>query len=318
MQHINYDNASLEARVEKFKEWLLLKRYSPATVASTAGAVIYFSRWAATENVFELEEISYSDAMQFMQWSSKHGASQKTIAHYLSHIRKFYNFLMSEGVVKENPVAHIKVQGIKRKVYYDILNTEELHTLYNLYPTTIAAEAGKNIPPQDKNILSRRRNKVIVSLLINQGLRVEEVAALNVEDLQLREGKITIHSRRRTAGRVMKLESYQVYELMDYMSEVRKKIIVTYGATNRLFMQRDKGTNFYSITQMMLIHLRKINSRIKNLDQIRASVITGWLKQYDVRKVQYLAGHKYVSSTEDYKANVIDELQDDVAKYHPL
>jgi integrase/recombinase XerD len=88
--------------------------------------------------------------------------------------------------------------------------------------------------------------------------------------------------------------------------------------TDRLFLQRDNGENFYGITQMMLKHLRKINSRIKNFEQIRASVITQWLKQYDLRKVQYLAGHKYVSSTEEYKVNVIDELQDDITKYHPL
>lgn len=318
MQQINYDNASLEARVEKFKEWLLLKRYSPATVASTAAAVIYFSRWAATENVFELEEISYSDAMQFMQWSSKHGASQKTIAHYLSHIRKFYNFLMSEGVVKENPVAHIKVQGIKRKVYHDILNTEELHTLYNLYSTTIVAEAGKNIPPQDKNILSRKRNKMILGLLIYQGLRVEEVAALQVQDLQLREGRLTVHSQRRTAGRMMQLESHQVYGLMDYVHEVRKFFLQDGVQSSPLFVQRNGGKYFYGVTQMMLRHLRAINPRIKNFEQIRASVITAWLKQYDVRRVQYLAGHKYVSSTEAFKANDTDALQGDITKFHPL
>ena len=51
------------------------------------------------------------------------------------------------------------------------LSIEELHTLYNLYPTMITAEPGKNIPPQQKNILSRRRNKVILSLLIYQGLK---------------------------------------------------------------------------------------------------------------------------------------------------
>lgn len=302
----------------KFTEWLLLKKYSPATAASIIRITEYFRRWAATENIIELEEISYPDAMMFISWSSKHGASQKTIANYLNHIRKFYNFLMSEGTVKENPVAHIKVQGIKRKIYHDILSVEELHTLYNLYPTTITAEEGKNIPPQQKNILSRRRNKVILSLLIYQGLRVEEVAALNLQDLQLREGKITIHSKRRTAARTMKLESHQVYELMDYVHEIRKPFLEVHGKADKLFLQWKKGENFYGITQMMLLHLRKINSRIKNFDQIRASVITAWLRQYDLRKVQYLAGHKYVSSTEDYKANVMDELQDDITKYHPL
>lgn len=84
------------------------------------------------------------------------------------------------------------------------------------------------------------------------------------------------------------------------------------------FLQWNDSENFHNITQQMLKNLRKINSRIKNCDQIRASVITQWLKQYDIRKVQYLAGHKYVSSTEEYKANNIDELQDDITKYHPL
>ncbi len=174
------------------------------------------------------------------------------------------------------------------------------------------------MPPQQKNILSRKRNKVILSLLVYQGLRVEEVAALKLQDLQLREGKITIHSQRRTAARIMKLESHQVYELMDYIHEVRKEFLQVQGTTDSLFIQWKKGEKFYNITQMMLAHLRKTNSRIKNFDQVRASVITAWLKQYDLRKVQYLSGHKYVSSTEDYKANVIDELQDDVTKFHPL
>ena len=302
----------------KFKEWLLLKRYSPASATTTIRVTEYFRTWAENEGITELEEISYQDAMMFMQWSSKHGASQKTVANYLNHIRKFYSFLISEGAVKENPVAHIKVQGIKRKVYYDCLSDEELKELYHNYPTTIEQQEGKNIPPQQKNILSRKRNKVIVSLLVHQGLRVEEVATLRLQDLQLREGKITIHQQRRTASRIMSLAPHQVYELMDYVHEVRKEFLKEVGATDKLFIQWNNGENFYGITQGILKTLRTINSRIKNLDQIRASVITAWLRIFDLRKVQYLAGHKYVSSTEAYKANVIDELQEDIRKFHPL
>lgn len=106
---------------------------------------------------------------------------------------------------------------------------------------------------------------------------------------------------------------------MDYIHEVRKQMLTFYGeASDRLFINLRKGENFYSITQGLLKILRQINSRIKNLDQIRASVITEWLRLFDLRKVQYLAGHKYVSSTEKYKANVIDELQSDILKFHPL
>lgn len=302
----------------KFKEWMILRRYSPATADTTIRVVEYFRSWATGESITELEEICYQDAMMFISWSSKHGASRKTVANYLIHIRKFYDFLMSERIVKENPVAHIKVQGIKRKVYHDILNTDELQQLYQKYPTTIEHEPGKIMPPQQKNILSRRRNKVILSLLIYQGLRVEEVAAINLQDLQLREGKITVHAQRRTAARTMKLESRQVYELMDYIHEIRRQFLQANATSSKLFLQWNDSDNFHNITQSMLKHLRTINSRIKNCDQIRASVITQWLKQYDIRKVQYLAGHKYVSSTEEYKANNIDELQDDITKFHPL
>ena len=174
------------------------------------------------------------------------------------------------------------------------------------------------MPPQEKNILSKRRNKVILSLMIHQGLRVEEVAAIKLQDLQLRDGKIIIHAQRRIAARKMNLEPHQVYELMDYIHEVRKEFLQAHGATDKLFTQWRNGENFHCITQMMLKHLRAINSRVKNFEQIRTSVVTQWLKQYDLRKVQYLAGHKYVSSTEAYKENIIDELQDDITKFHPL
>jgi len=310
----------------KFNEYLQLKGYSKETIATTINTVTYFTKWATGENITEIEELSYSEALGFIQWSSKHGASQKTVANYLLHVRKFYDFLVSEKQIETNPVAHIKVQGIKRKVYYNILTPEELQQLYHEYPTTIEHEAGKIIPPQERNILCRKRNKIIVSLLVHQGLRTEELAAIMLQDLQLREGTITIQKKRRTAARTMRLESHQVYELMDYLHVARKEYLQLRKKHNpaleetddKLFVQWFKAEKFHNITQMLLQHLRKINSKVKNVDQIRASVITAWLKQYDLRKVQYLAGHKYVSSTEEYKENLIDELQDDVTKFHPL
>lgn len=54
------------------------------------------------------------------------------------------------------------------------------------------------------------------------------------------------------------------------------------------------------------------------LEHLRASVITHWVQVYDLRKAQYLAGHRHVSSTEAYKQQVLDELQADVKKFHPF
>ena len=66
-----------------------------------------------------------------------------------------------------------------------------------------------------------------------------------------------------------------------------------------------------------LKQLKKQNSKIKNVKQLRASVITNWLKVDNIRIVQHLSGHRFVSSTEAYQANNMDELKEGVNTYHP-
>ena len=47
-------------------------------------------------------------------------------------------------------------------------------------------------------------------------------------------------------------------------------------------------------------------------------MISWWLKNYNLSQVQYLDGHKYVSSTERYQLNNLDKLQERINKSHPL
>ena len=302
----------------KFREWLTLKGYSSATVGTVVRQTTDFLAWVQKEGFPDPGGLSYNDLLKYVQACQQRDVSQKVIAHYMIDVRKLYDFLISEGIAKDNPAAFIKLRGIKRRVYHHLLSPEELERLYREYPIEIRQEPGRIIPPQERNLLSRRRNKVMVGLLINQGLRVEELRALCAQDLALREGNLTVHSQRRTAQRVLALESYQVYELMDYVQTVRKAFIQVQEPSDKLFLQWRNGEHFYSITGQLLLHLRKINASVKNLDQIRASVITHWVKVYDLRKAQYLAGHRYVSSTEAYKQQLFDELQADVKKFHPF
>jgi integrase/recombinase XerD len=60
------------------------------------------------------------------------------------------------------------------------------------------------------------------------------------------------------------------------------------------------------------------HEKVKQASQIRASVIAEWTRRHDVRIVQYMCGHKYVSSTERYQATNLEDLQEQLRKYHPL
>ena len=311
-------NKAEQLYLEQFNEWFFIKGHTRNTVNSACKTITYFLKWIAEQSI-ESEQVSYNDVLAYINYKKQHGNKGRTLSIIANSLNHFYRFLQSEHHLNENPVTNVIIKGIKRKVLHEILTTEELETLYKSFPTEIKREENKKIPPQGNNELARKRNKIILGLIIYQGLRTEELGNLELQDLQLREGKITIHGAKRTEGRILKLEAHQVYDLMDYVHVIRKQILeATKKESNKVFISVGTSLNFSNVMQKLMGSVRVINSKIKDHQHIRTSVICNWLKLYNLRKAQYMAGHRYVSSTEAYQVNNIEELQDDIKKYHPI
>lgn len=60
------------------------------------------------------------------------------------------------------------------------------------------------------------------------------------------------------------------------------------------------------------------HEKVKHASQIRASTIAEWTRIHDVRVVQYMARHKYVSTTEKYQASHLEDLKEQLKKFHPF
>lgn len=310
--------------MNKFKEWLIIKGYSSTTIETVIKATEYFIAWTEKENIADISETSHNDIIAYIQHYNIKGTGKKTIAHYIMQLKKYFDWLMSEGEVNDNPCSNIKIKGIQRKVLHEILSMEELGKLYNDYATEITIEKTERMkcpPPMIMHTLARRRNKVILGLFIYQGLRTEEIIKLQIQDVKLREGKIFIAGARRSNERTLKLESQQVFDLLDYINDTRKQILhhrnIT-APTQELFLNLGESSRKNNLFGMLLTHLKKMNGKIKTLEQLRASVIVHWLKLYNLRKVQIMAGHRYISSTESYKANNLDDLKEDIKNFHPF
>lgn len=300
----------------EFKSYLIAKGYSISTTDKIVKNVIIFKAWLQSSQT-ELETISYNDITAYVKQAQSRAVSGRTIQLLVLHVKHYLNYLVSADIIKHNPALALKLKNTKRKTVYNTLTIEELTNIYKSYHTDIKKYL--IAPPQQNNQLARKRNKVLLGLIIYQGITAENIADLQLEHLALREGKITIPGTRRSNERTLVLESHQVFDLHDYVNDTRKAILkVANKQTNQLIVSTGNTNNVQSILQKLMKELTTKHSSVKNLDQLRASVITNWLKHYNKRKVQYMAGHRYVSSTEAYEANNIEALQEDVEKFYPV
>jgi integrase/recombinase XerD len=213
---------------------------------------------------------------------------------------------VKDGKIKSNPAQGIYIRGIARRLPHDLAEYSELIKLYENYPI-------KDIRDQ--------RNKVILGLLIFQALTIEEIETLEAEHINLREGKIKIIGTERTNERVLKLEASQVFELQEYLNKTRNRIL--YGPKvnepekiKQLIIGMEGATHLPGEVGWMMRRLK--HPKVTTASQIRASVIAEWTKLHDVRIVQYMSGHKYVSTTERYQATHLEDLQEQLRLHHPL
>lgn len=306
------NQADYQRMKENFRDYLRSKQFTHKSIESSITVFNQYLKWTEKENLPELEQVRYNDLLLFMKHCQRKGMSQRTIKHYMIIVRHYYDHLAAEGVIKSNPVTDIRIRGVKRKELYHILEPHELHALYHHYPAEMMRD---------------KRNQVMLGLLVYQGLRTEEIGRLRLNDVKIREGKIDVLGSRKTNGRLMQLEPHQVMDSYDYLLQVRPKLLEMNPkrktqirtATEQLFI--GEGGNCYNISNFitqLMIKVRKINPQVRNAKQIRASVITKWLKVYNLREVQHLAGHRYISSTESFLQNDMEGLKEEVQQFHPL
>ncbi|TXJ23513.1 MAG: hypothetical protein E6Q24_17520 [Chitinophagaceae bacterium] len=289
---------------QPFDYYLYGKRLSEESRKSIIKQVNAFEVWMESESIPDITAISYNDVMAYVKHCSSSGNAQKTIALNLGFLNHYFMWLIKEGEIKENPVSNIHIKGIQRKHLHHYLKKEELDALYHQFnPVGV----------------SGMRNKVILGMIVYQALRVGELTDLTLKSLQLKEGKVRIEGSRKTNARTLTLESHQIIDLLEYVSEARKTLLEETGKeTDQLFTSSGTGDKLLNILQYILAQIKKQNPEVKDWKQLRASVISYWIAVHGLRKAQYLAGHRFISSTEEYQQQDLDELQGDIDRFHPL
>jgi site-specific recombinase XerD len=299
-----------------FMNYLLRKGYSNTTTESFYDDVRKFKAWLIKENI-EIENVNYNDLTSYLQ--SFGSITQKTKGCYIRGVKQYFNFLIQQNERTDNPAEFIQLKGLKRKTLYDILNRKELDSLYHNYKSPDEGNKDKNQNWFKTKVLAQKRNKVVLGLMLYQALDCRDLKLLTVDDVKLREGFLFIPGTRKSDERKLKLESLQIMDIMDYLLTIRKELLqLTNKESEQLFISIGTSDRFNNIMVYLMEHLQKINPKVTSAKQLKASVIVHWLKLYNLRQVQYMAGHRYVSSTEGFLVNEMDGMIEDIEKYHPM
>lgn len=282
-----------------FEQYLQAKHYSSQTIACYRKGEAMLAEWLQQEQIAG-EDATYTDVLAFMRYLQDKGRSKRTVHSQLNVLRHYFTYLIGEGKREDNPASGIYIRGIVRKLPGNLLSMEELEELHQRYQLQLNVDPAK---------------KLMLGLLIYQGLQTEELTRLEGEHVHLKEGKVFIKGTSYSNERWLPLQANQVLLWQQYLQANRFK--------EGIFLARPvrkdaSGRNISNRMRHMIVQLQRLNPKVINANQLRNSVITFWLQRYNLRQVQYMAGHKYVSSTERYQRLIKDDLQSELQKHHPM
>jgi integrase/recombinase XerD len=281
-----------------FNEYLTSKKLSANTVHTYSKAIEKFTSWCEADGT-DPEGFGYNDVLAFIQAMRDHGSTVKAVHGVLNVLRHYGRFLVADSKRTDNPAEGIFMQGVARKLPANLLDSEAMEALYKNYALQLHVDAGK---------------KMMLGLLVFQGLRTEEIKRVQRKDLQLGEGKIFIRGTKRTNERWLSLQAVQIPVIQSHLQTIKAK-------AGPILQQENNGQkseqNVVNQIAWIFKQLKQLNPSVTNAKQIRGSVITEWLRKYPLREVQYMAGHKYVSSTERYQVSGLEDLQQAINEHHP-
>lgn len=317
-----YDFTDLEILEEQanLASYFHQKKFAPDTIKTYCNYTGYFLAWLEINP----KSTTYNDLLQFVNYCKSEGRKTKNINTILTAVRHYFNMLQ----LNPNPATGLHVRGEQQTIPHDLLTPGQLHQLYEQHP-----------------VYNERtqRNKVITGFYVYQGIGTDELKKLALNHIHLKEGRIHIPDSKQThhkggrKARVLKLKANQILELQEYLLVTRPKIVEDIRTGERekyasrkpkeikeevlqhqLFISLNGSEHIKGSVKHLMEDLRKIDPQLKSAVQIRKSVIVNWLKEKDIRQVQYMAGHSSISSTERYRAANLEELEEALKIHHPL
>lgn len=276
-----------------------LQNLSPHTRAGYQRDLKHLLEYCRSQGIKSWQKLDGRQMRTFVAWRHRKGIGGKSLQRNLSAIRKFYRYLVEQGLARQNPANGILAPKSSRKLpkALDVDQTAQL----------------MNIEGDDQLVL---RDKAMLELLYSSGLRLSELINLNIEDLDLRDATVTVLGKGRKTRKVP-VGSHAILALKQWFN-VRRDLI------------KNEESAVFVTKQGKRLGQRSLQQRLKQWairqgipgnvhpHMLRHSFASHLLESSgDLRAVQELLGHADISTTQVYTHLDFQHLARVYDKAHP-
>lgn len=268
---------TLQAAHQQFVQNLKDSAKAHATVIAYSKDIEQLVEFASKEkNKTEVEQVTDTDIEEFKELLKKQRYTGKSISRKINSIKAFFRYLLNEGIISDNPadiVSHPKYDQAPPRV----LSKTEYRALRD-------ASRGD------------ARMSAVVELLLQTGMRISELAALQIGDVDFDRNIITIQPQNSRTSRRVPLNTAAKQSVMDYLAirpRAREKTLFL-TKTCRPFLVRNIRTAIDRYFRLAGIKDAKVNDLRHTfiVEQLKAGTPLVYISQ--------LVGHKRITTTEKY------------------
>lgn len=277
------------------------KKLRKNTLEAYSRDILQFREYLLEHEIKGYEDTNKTIIITYLMSLQKEGKATSTISRSLASIRCFFQFLLNNNIVKEDPTLNLKSPKTEKKIP-SILTIDEVNLLLS--------------QPKSKNF-KETRDKAMLELLYATGLRVSEIISININDIDLELGLLTVKENDDN-HRVIPIGTLALEALNSYISIYRPKdksdeepLFINYSG-NRLSRQ-----GFWKIIKQ---YTKKANiDKIITPHTLRHSFAVHLIENgADIKTVQEILGHSDISTTHIYSfASNDEELREVYKKSHP-
>jgi len=224
-------------------------------------------------------------------------------ARIISGIKRFFDYLIVENILTENPLENIETPKIG----------------YKLPVTLTLIEIDKLISSIEKKSKNKLRNIAIIETLYSCGLRVSELISLKISDLYFNESVIKVTGKG-NKERFVPISKSAINYIDNYINKKRNFQKINKGSEDTLFLN-ERGSGLSRVMIYIILDNLKIIADIKKKigpHTLRHSFATHLLENgADLITIQNMLGHENIVTTERYLHVNRKHLVESISKYHP-